>query len=283
MALQSVTLGRLDALRERVRRIERGGAAAARQTLPLGPAELDEALPGGGLALAGLHEILPQRAEWDDGPATGFCLALAVRLLAARPGRLLWVSQLGDFHAPAAAAAGIPPERLLLVRAHGAADGLWAIEEALRCPDLAAVVGELDSLDPLAARRLQLAAESAGRPCLLLHRPRLAGRGERLASPALTRWRVAAAPSDPSLPATLVGRPRWRVSLERCRGGRPADFLLEWHDEHSPWDDAADAEGRAAAGALAVAAGLRDRAGAGRDAPPDAPPDARRDSRHAAG
>jgi protein ImuA len=257
----------LEALRERVRRLERGGREAPRQRLPLGPAELDAALPGGGLALAGLHEILPQRAEWDDGPATGFCLALAARILEARPGRLLWVSQAGDLHVPAAAAAGIPPGRLLEVRVRSRLDGLWALEEALRCPELAAVIGELDELDALAARRLQLAAESAGKPCLLLHRPRLAGRGERLASPALTRWRIAAAPSDETLPGTLVGRPRWRVALERCRGGRPADFLLEWHDEHSTWDDPAwkDAEPqRAPAGALSLAAGLRDRAGAGR-------------------
>lgn len=259
---------RLEQLRARVRTLEQGGAEGPAPRLPLGPAELDAALPGGGLALAGLHEILPQRAEWDDGPATGFCLALAARILEARPGRLLWVARDGDLHAPAAAAAGIPPGRLLQAAAPGRSEVLWAIEEGLRCPELAAVAGELDALDALAARRLQLAAEAAGRPCLLLHRPRLAGRGERLASPALTRWRVAAAPSDPALPAALVGRPRWRVALQRCRGGRPADFLLEWHDEHSSWDDAPlapEAPGSLAPGSLSLAAGLRDRAGARRD------------------
>lgn len=260
----------LAALRQQVRSLESGGAAEDRRRLPLGLAALDEALPGGGLALAGLHEILPQRAEWDDGPATGFCLALAARILAARPGRLLWVSRTGDLYAPAAAAAGVSPERLLQVAARSRADVLWTLEEALRCPALAAVVGELDELDALAARRLQLAAESAGRPCLLLQRPRLAGRGERLASPALTRWRVAAAPSEAPSQAPderLVGRTRWQVALERCRGGRPADFLLEWHDGFAAEEFAADGCGRKDAGtpgAFALAAGLRDRAGARR-------------------
>ncbi|MEX0758857.1 MAG: hypothetical protein WD100_04695, partial [Tistlia sp.] len=66
-------------LRARVRSLERQGTDPAPR-LPLGIAALDEALPGGGLALAGLHEILPQRAEWDDGPAAGFCLTLAARI-----------------------------------------------------------------------------------------------------------------------------------------------------------------------------------------------------------
>jgi len=236
----------LEELRARIRRLEGGGRAAAPAVLPLGPAALDGRLPGGGLALGGLHEILPGQGEWDEGPASGFALAIAARLLAERPGILLWASPVDDLYAPAAALGGLPPERLLRVRAHRTEELFWALEQGLRCNALAGVVGEVAALEPVAGRRLQLAAESGGRPCLLLQRGGPVGGRPTAGSPAATRWRVAALPSDPALPRQLVGRPRWRLELLRCRGGgRPAAFEVEWDD---------------ATGDFALAAPLRDRA-----------------------
>jgi protein ImuA len=236
---------RLSALRTRIRVIERGAEAGPWRSLPLGPAGLDAALPGGGLPLAGLHAIEPGRREWDDGPVTGFCLALVARLLAATTGPLLWAARHDDLYGPAAAAVGLTPARLLRVRAGDDAAVCWTLEEALGCAGLVGVVGELcEPLERSAGRRLQLAAEAAGQPCLLLQRQRLTPRRGEAASPALTRWRVSAAPSAESLPRDLVGRPRWRLELLRCRSGRPASFDVEWND---------------ATGALALAAGLRDR------------------------
>ena len=252
----------IEALRARIRVLERGGQAAPLRVLPLGPAALDERLPGGGLPLTGLHEIEGERAEWDDGVAGGFCLALLARLAAARDrhkrpvlaGPVLWAAAQGDLYAPGLAGFGLDPGRLLLVRAGNDRDLLWALEEGLRSGAVGAVVGEVMALDRTAGRRLQLAAEAAGLPCFLLHRPRLAGRGGAGPSAAVTRWRVAPQPSliGPSLPEVpaegeagpgLIGRPRWRVALLRCRGAAPADFVMEWDHE---------------TGAFALAAALRD-------------------------
>jgi len=247
----------LVALRARVRQLERGGGAAPWRALPLGLRELDEALPGGGLPLGGLHEIVPARSEWDDGPAAGFALALLAAvardapgfpasdfpLAQDAPGALLWVSRHDDLHAPGCA--GLPAERLLRVGARRDEEVYWALEEGLRCPEVVAVLGEVASFERTASRRLQLAAEAAGRPCFLLRRQAVAGGDGAVPSPALTRWRVTAAPSRADLSRGLVGRPCWRVDLLRCRGARPNAFLMEWDD---------------ATGALALAASLRDRA-----------------------
>ena len=70
----------LDALRARVRVLE-AGETERRTALPLGAPALDARLPGGGLPLAGLHEVAGERAEWDDGVALGFLLALLSRVL----------------------------------------------------------------------------------------------------------------------------------------------------------------------------------------------------------
>ena len=64
----------LETLKARIHRLECGSRSL--RVLPLGQRALDEHLPGGGLALGRLHEIEGARAEWDDGLAAGFCLAL---------------------------------------------------------------------------------------------------------------------------------------------------------------------------------------------------------------
>ena len=245
----------LAALRAQVRRIEtgaHGGSEPAsglgtnpRPVLPLGLAALDGALPGGGLPLGVLHEIEGERAEWDDGVALGFCLALLARLHAQAsnaagppksipPKTILWVSRRGDLYPPALAGQGLDPGRFLMVRAGsgsgGEADLLWAMEEGLRCRRLAAVVGEVEGLDRLAGRRLQLAAEAHGVTAFALHRRFRPRRRGRDASAALSRWRVTAAQSEDIQDESFIGRPRWRLDLLRCRGAAPGSWQVEWND-----------------------------------------------------
>ncbi len=294
--------GDLSDLRAQVRAIERGAAYGGlrRRAAPLGVPALDAHLPGGGLPLGGLHEIEGGRAEWDDGAATGFCVGLLARLLdvAPEPGNgrgrgnkpVLWISPWRDLYAPGLRAFGLDPGRLIQVRAGGEADVLWAMEEGLRCARLAAVVGEIDTLERGSGRRLQLAAEAGGVTAFALRRGLRPARSARAGpSAAVTRWRVEAdamssgpgavgpgadRPGGDRLGADRPGadglgisesgrspaRPRWRVELLRCRGAAPGQWCLEWDD---------------AAGGFAVAAALRDRPpafGAGRpDAGADRP------------
>lgn len=226
----------LAALRARISRIESGGRGPGRwPVLPLGLAALDEALPGGGLPLGALHEIEGERAEWDDGVTLGFCLAFLARLRKAAsaagnvlPQNILWVSRWGDLYPPALVALGLDPGRFIMVRAKGEADLFWAMEEGLRCNRLAAVVGEVEGLDRLAGRRLQLAAEASGVTAFALHRRFRPRRRVRDASAALSRWRVTAASSSDIEDATFIGRPRWRLDLLRCRGAAPGSWQVEW-------------------------------------------------------
>ena len=248
--------GDLAGLRARVRAIERGAAYGGlrRRAAPLGAAELDAHLPGGGLPLGGLHEIEGGRAEWDDGAATGFCAGLLARLLDAVPERrrdnkpVLWVSSWRDLYAPGLLAFGLDPWRLIQVRAGAGTEVLWVMEEGLRCARLAAVVGELGALERGPGRRLQLAAEASGITAFALRRGLRPARRTAGASAAVTRWRVEAEPFAGGPGAREWGRSpersRWRVELLRCRGAAPGQWCLEWDD---------------AAGGFAVAAALRDR------------------------
>lgn len=217
-------ISKINALRDELRRLERGGAGAGpRPLVALGLPEIDAALEGG-LPTGCLHEVL---GSAGDGAATGFCLALLSRLM--RRGRaegtrpVLWCARRIDLYGPGLAAWGVDPDRLILVEAAKPADLLWAMEEGLRCAGLMAVVGEIDRLDLTAGRRLQLAAETGGVTGLVLRHH--AGMSVGGASATTSRWRVSTRPGDRSGPAC------WQVELLRYRGGRPRDWQVEWRDE----------------------------------------------------
>jgi protein ImuA len=146
---------------------------------------------------------------------------------------VLWCLPRPDLYGPGLAAHGLDPGRVMMVRTTRDAEILWAMEEGLRTPGIAAVVGEVGSLPAVASRRLQLAAERFGITAFLLRRWRNGGQAARertQPNAATTRWRVAALPSRTSREEPGVGRPRWRVELLRCRGGKPAYWEMEVPD-----------------------------------------------------
>jgi protein ImuA len=203
-------------LRDRIRRIEGVGLAAGHPVLPLGMDPVDQVLPEGGLPLAGVHEVR------GDGAATGFCAGLLARVHAADARPVLWLERGNDLYMPGLTRFGLKAGSVLTVsNISRDADMLWAIEEALNCGALSAVVGEIRAADFTASRRLQLAAEAGGVTCLLLGET---GRGG--AATALSRWQVTSMPSLPD--GSGVGWPCWRVELARCRNGRPAAWTVVW-------------------------------------------------------
>jgi len=226
-------------LREQVRRLERAHTAqrAGRSAVPLDLPEIDALLPDGGLLAGALHEIeagpAPSgRVAPHDGAALGFAAAILGRFT---PGTILWCRQpSGVFDAPPyapALAAWFDPARLLMVTTRREEDLFWAMEEGLRTPGIAAVLGETRAADSTAGRRLSLAAEKNGVPALLL-RPQPAPPQ----SVCTTRWRVASAPSPKVAGIEMLGAARWQVELRRNRFGTPSceempSWLLEWNDE----------------------------------------------------
>ena len=153
----------LAALRERVATLA-GAASGRRGVLPFGAAALDRALPGGGLALGALHEVCGLGGDEEDGAvAAAFLAGLLARLAPARP--VLWCLAGDDLYGPGLAACGLSPRRLLRVRARARDDRtvLEAMEDGLRVPALAAVVGEVGTL-PLTASPGS-GARCGGRSC----------------------------------------------------------------------------------------------------------------------
>ncbi len=115
------------------------------------------------------------------------------------------------------------------------------LEDALRTPGVVAAIGEAGEVDLTAGRRLQLACETGLATGLVLRRQPFGVAAAKApeegpvrsapGSAAATRWLVGPAPSEPAPGELGLGAPRWRVRLERCRGGRTGDWILETREE----------------------------------------------------
>jgi protein ImuA len=242
--------GGLERLRARLARLEaleRGGRAMA-----LGLSGIDGAL-GGGLARGCLHELCGAPAH---GAALGFAAALLGRLMA-DGGHVAWIGPRDELFGPGLAELGLAPERLVVVRTRSREARLWALEEALRSPGLAAALAEVDQLSLTQSRRLQLAAEAKGVTALLL-RPLQAGAPP---SAAATRWQITAAPSAKA-GRRASGLPEWRISLVRCRGGRTGSWRIAWRRDGGHGDGEHGDGWHEVPDPLALAAGPGDRSAA---------------------
>ena len=247
----SVTSATVAELRRQIERLE--GSAQARAPLPFGIAAIDDHLPGGGLARGALHEIV----EAGPPPSSPVCDPLHRRDRRPPQGTGPLVPDQARSVRPGPRPRGLAPDRVIYAEAGRDRDVLPLVEEGLREAALAAVVGEVTRLSLTASRRLQLAAEATGVTALLLRRWWTVAEKDlvRPAPAAVTRWRIAPAPSEP-VPAPGLGRDHWQVDLVRCRGAEPRSWILE----------ACDAKGRLAL--PAALAGRSDQAAKRRAAAP---------------
>jgi protein ImuA len=196
------------------------------------------------IAFRGAGEIF---APADEG--AGAALALELARAAPRPlhehalkevkdeRAFLWVQDASAIRAGGRPfLPGLPRDlahRLIHVTARTAEDALFALEEGVRCRDLAFVIGEIAgnprALDFTASRRLVLAAERHRVPLWLVRMD-----ARRDLGAARMRWDVRSAASQPSRwNPQAPGLPGWRGELFRARGLRPGAWWIRPESAHA--------------------------------------------------
>ena len=175
-----------------------------------GSSAIDHLLPHRGLRVNAITEWIGAAA--GSGAAALSMVAVASQLKRCR-GPLVVVGGIETFYPPAAVSLGVPPQRVIWVRSKRHADVVWAMDQALRSRQVAAVWGHVSArLDDRDARRLQLAAEAGKTPGLLVR-------------PVSVRGRPSFADIRFHVKALLGSRRCLQVTVDRCRGGTAGQQL----------------------------------------------------------
>jgi protein ImuA len=188
--------------------------------LGLGP--LKEAFPNCSFPLGAVHEFLSMGPE-SMASASGFLAGLLSHLMKAG-GVSLWISSSRKLFPPALITFGIKPDQIIFIDLKKEKHVMWAMEEAMKCGALTAVIGEMRDISFTASRRLQLAVEQSLVTGFILRNT-----SAKLNSTAcVSRWKVASLPSQSVDGIPGVGLPSWRVELLRIRNGRPGVWDIKW-------------------------------------------------------
>jgi len=217
-----------------------------RPVVPTGFRALDALLPAGGVRPGSLVEWL---VEGEAGPGAGgsasLAFAVARRLAAAegsdagerrQPRTIVVVDRTGWFHPPAVLPWLTGEQRLVVARPSRDDDEIWAIDQALRCTGVAAVLAW-----PRARRSGAQAGVRAGSAL---------GISRQQWSTALRRWQLAAAGSGAVglfvRPAVTLAEPSWaeaRVVVSPHAGGPQTERRLRLTLAGGSWS-AITADGR---------------------------------------
>ena len=187
-----------------------------------------------------VHEIFAD-SLFNTGAAFGFALAQARTMLSSeRPGLLILglksdTQELGLPYALGFRSFGLDATAFVLIRTDTITELLWAMEEAIACRAVGAVVADVayphKALDFTASRRLALRTAASGASVFLVRYAR-----DREATAARYRWRVEPQLSQsPPFDNRAPGPPRWHLTLEKgsLANGRKANpegeqYLVDW-------------------------------------------------------
>ncbi len=193
---------------------------SADNAIDLGP--INASFPLGSFPTGAIHEFCCATPESASASA-GFIAGITGRLMRTG-GACVWIGPRQNIFPQALAAFGIPPEKVIFIHLPKEKDQLWAMEEALKCSGLAAVVAEVPDLSFMASRRLQLATEQSRVTGFILR----TGNRAMGTNACSGRWKITSAPGLPQEWLPGLGFPRWKVELLRVRNGKPGVWLMEW-------------------------------------------------------
>ena len=182
---------------------------------------INDAFPNGVFPFSALHEFFCFNQEEVTSSSAFITALLSSRF---RNGAtMVWISSTNKIFPPALKWFGIEPHQVLFLNIKKEKDISWAINEALTCSSLSAVVGEMPEMSITASRRFQLAIEDAGVGCFILRK-----NPKNLLTTAVSRWHIQPLPTKTKDRLPGLGHPRWQVTLLKVRNGKTGTWNIEW-------------------------------------------------------
>ncbi|HVF97383.1 MAG TPA: hypothetical protein VM871_08690 [Flavisolibacter sp.] len=182
---------------------------------------INDSFPNGVFPFSALHEFFCFNQEEASSSSAFIAGMLSSRLQ--KSSSIVWIRSSPKIFPPSLKWFGIEPHQVLFLTIKGEKDILWAINEALKCSSLSAVIGELPEMSLTASRRFQLAIEDAGVGGFILR-----NNPKNLLTTAVSRWHVQPMHSKVEDDFPGLGYPRWQVNLLKARNGIPGTWDIEW-------------------------------------------------------
>ncbi len=188
----------------------------------LGFRAIEKAFPNAVFPIGCMHEFISSSIE-DVSAASGFISGVLGKLMQSG-GVCVWISTYRMVFPQALKIYGIEPEQIIFIDLKRERDVLYAMEDALQCNRLTAVMGEIKNISFKESRRFQLAAEQSRVTGFIIRsQPQVLN-----TIACVSRWRITSLPSKLIEGMPGVGFPRWNVELLKVRNGKPGSWKIEW-------------------------------------------------------
>jgi protein ImuA len=189
---------------------------------PLGLGIIAEAFPNKSFQVGAVHEFISEGIE-NTSSTIGFTSGIIGKLLNTK-GCAIWISTCRKLFPPALHHFGINPEQIIFLDLQKEKDVLWAMDEALKCSAVTAVVGEVRDITFNESRKLQLAVEqSKVTGFIVRNNPK-----KQNPTACVSRWKITSLPSEEIGNLPGIGFPKWKIELLRVKNGKPGIWTLEW-------------------------------------------------------
>ncbi|HEX8607449.1 MAG TPA: Error-prone repair protein ImuA [Pedobacter sp.] len=222
MELKNANKGIIDQLQKEILLLQGLRAKDCQASNSFSLASIESAFPNSVFPTGAIHEfvnVIPEHAA-----ASGGFIAGLLNFLMVNGGACLWISASRTLFPPALKLFGVEPDRIIFIDLKEQKDVLWAMEEALKCEGLAAVIGEVSDINLTQSRRLQLTVEKSKVTGLILRNNK-----QKLATTAcVARWQIKPIVSELEEGMPGVGFPRWNVELLKVKNGNPGSWEIEW-------------------------------------------------------
>jgi len=199
-----------------------GFNTVASSTLDIEWGPIKAAFPNASFPLGAVHEFLTSGNE-DRAATDGFIAGILSSLMQSK-GTVLWISASRKLFPPALKNFGVEPDRFVFIDLSKEKDVLWAMDEALKCGALSAVIGELREISFNESRRLQLAVEQSQVTGFVIRN----NYKSINTTACVSRWKITSLPSEPIDDLPGIGFPKWQVELLRMRNGKPGVWHMQW-------------------------------------------------------
>lgn len=192
----------------------------------LGP--LRYSFPNYSFPTGAVHEFITETKE-SSASTSAFIAGLLTSINGnthSRISPMLWIAPSRKLFPAALKSFGIEPDHLIFVDIQKEKDIMWAMDEALKCDALSAVVAEMSELGFTESRRLQLAVEKSRVTGFVLRT-----NPKKISTTAcVSRWKITPTQSESIDGMPGVGYPQWKVELLRIRNGKPGTWELRWEN-----------------------------------------------------